>query len=859
MLPGKKIGNVTYFHVSVLEMMDHDIQAAVLAGVNLSGLNLGSDVNVIKIDVDLEDLSLLDYLDFFSAPFPVLLKSWRISLPRKTVVFRNYANSTNPPILHRKELLLGFDDPLRQQFRKVTLAAESLGLFDESKKIGYQEYWNQLVEDRGYCIVDNEFVPIANASESVGLPEPFDPKKINRHLTALNRHSLSAPVQALLRHDILNSNVSFFDYGCGQGTDVKGLNELGIIATGWDPHFAPTALKTSAEIVNIGFVINVIEDIEERIDALQAAFSYATKVVSVAAMLASNSRPEGTQFGDGYVTSRNTFQKYFTQSSLRDFIEQTLDDVAIPVGPGVFLVFRDKNLEQQFVQNKFTRKLKNNTFRVRAYRDLTQIRRRRGQPEASELSTEDSETLAYFWAKVIEFGRVPDLDEIERSTDVVKAFGSTRKALKLACTIYTQAAYLMAHEARKSDLVVLLALQKFEHKKSFSSLDLRLQRDIKSFFGSFTNAIDCATDWLFKISDVATINAACTEAFENGNGWLEESHSLQVHISLIEKLPIVLRVYIGCATIMCGDISSFDIVKVHIRSGKVSLLLFDDFENSPIPKLIQRVKVKLRQQDLEIFNYGDEFKPPLLFNKSRFINEEFFNYAEQIAFEEALVQHHLFDLSEHSPDENKFLSALRSARLEIVGMELTRSSTVPLLDDRCGVNFTYRHFIECGETQNKCSHANVPIEPDSYTAIHDLAVNVLDPVIEYFGAIKLTYGFCSHGLSKLISGKIAPKLDQHSSYEKNKSGAYICARLGAAVDFIVEDEDMLEVANWIVSNLNFDRVYFYGRDKPLHVSFSLNPSEQVTVMKSDLHTNRRIPRTMSKKDFLQRQSDNKFI
>ena len=64
MLPGKKIGNVTYFHVSVLEMMDHDIQAAVLAGVNLSGLNLGSDVNVIKIDVDLEDLSLLDYLDF---------------------------------------------------------------------------------------------------------------------------------------------------------------------------------------------------------------------------------------------------------------------------------------------------------------------------------------------------------------------------------------------------------------------------------------------------------------------------------------------------------------------------------------------------------------------------------------------------------------------------------------------------------------------------------------------------------------------------------------------------------------------------------------------------------------------------
>jgi hypothetical protein len=36
----------------------------------------------------------------------------------------------------------------------------------------------------------------------------------------------------------------------------------------------------------------------------------------------------------GYMTSRNTFQKYFTQAQLRDFIEHTLGEVAIAVGSG---------------------------------------------------------------------------------------------------------------------------------------------------------------------------------------------------------------------------------------------------------------------------------------------------------------------------------------------------------------------------------------------------------------------------------------------------------------------------------------------------------------------------------------------
>ena len=124
----------------------------------------------------------------------------------------------------------------------------------------------------------------------------------------------------------------------------------------------------------------------------------------------------------------------------------------------------------------------------------------------------------------------------------------------------------------------------------------------------------------------------------------------------------------------------------------------------------------------------------------------------------------------------------------------------------------------------------MPKEPDTYTALYELAINVLDPVIEYFGSIKLTYGFCSPDLSRAISGGIAPNLDQHAAHEKNRKGSYVCERLGAAVDFIVEDENMREVVDWISQNVPFDRLYFYGPDRPIHISFSPNPQREVVEL-----------------------------
>lgn len=67
---------------------------------------------------------------------------------------------------------------------------------------------------------------------------------------------------------------------------------------------------------------------------------------------------------------------------------------------------------------------------------------------------------------------------------------------------------------------------------------------------------------------------------------------------------------------------------------------------------LERVKIKMRDQDVDLFGYGELFEPPFLYRKSRFINEEYPGYPEQAAFDEALEQleaRGLFSLAGYGP------------------------------------------------------------------------------------------------------------------------------------------------------------------------------------------------------------------
>lgn len=823
---GKTVANQTYAHVDCLDLLPPQRRDAIGRAESLAGVLRGRDFNVVKLHVASQAVSLLDYPAFFDTPFPELHRSWHVDFRLSRVGRRSYLDSLNPPILHRKELLLPPDHPRRSEYVALTAEAESAGLFSDPCRIGFRDTWEQLIRERGYKVVGHQLIPLANEElESLSDSPPDDSGGVARHLTALARYGFSAPLQALARYGLVTPGISVFDYGCGRGDDVRGLLENGITAAGWDPHFAPDQPKQEAEVVNLGFVINVIEDFAERVEALRGAYSLTRGVLAVSAMLASQAVPNGKPYRDGFLTSRNTFQKYYTQGQLAAFIAHVLEEEPLPVSPGVFFIFRDKDLEQRFLSGR----QRSSTLLQRLSRpERVRVRVRVPRPDRDQIKYEaNREALETLWATWLRLGREPEKDEAPDLDKLVGSFGSLSRAEKFIAGLKDEALLKRARTARTADLTVYFALGQFSKRKPYKHLEPGLQRDVKALFGDYASAQAHARQALFSLADTSHLATACSEAAEQGLGWLEEGKSLQLHTNLIERLPAALRVYIGCGTVLYGDVQAADLVKIHIGSGKLTLMKFDDFAGKPLPRMVERIKLNLRSQDIDVFSYGEEFEPPYLYLKSRYINEEFPGYAEQVAFDEALTDLNLFDLSGFGPKPGEFDRTLAQHRWEVDGARLNRTRSIPDLDSPCGRYHTYRQLIECGDTWKRTKIKNRPKEPETYTALYDLAVHVLDPVVEYYGSITLTYGFCSSELARLIPRGIAPKLDQHAAHERNRLGNYVCDRLGAAVDFVVADESMREVANWIADNLQFDRLYYYGDQQPIHVSFSAHPKGEV--------------------------------
>jgi DNA phosphorothioation-associated putative methyltransferase len=619
-------------------------------------------------------------------------------------------------------------------------------------------------------------------------------------------------MQLLERFGFLNQEKTVFDYGCGKGDDVRNLKANAITANGWDPHFAPLEEKIESDIVNLGFVINVIENINERRQALSNAYQLATELLVVSAMIYNQNSFKGRQFEDGVLTSRHTFQKYFTQAELKEFIDHTLSADAIAVGVGIFFVFKDADAEQKFQSGRQRSRSK----LIRLVERQKTIKPPSKREERYQERLAAIQNLRLVW---LTLGRQPFKDEVQDLELLEQTFGSFAKAIRFMMEETDKDVLMQAQNNRLDDLLVYFALYSFSRKKPYRHLEQGLQRDIKVFFGDYEQAITQGKKLLFALADTAAIEKSCKQASEKGLGFYDNEKALHVISDNVELLPPMLRVYVGCGAMLYGDISRADMIKVHVHSGKLSILRYDDFA-ARLPKLMERVKIKLRVQDFDYFEYGEEYEPTYLYFKSKYLNEEHPDYAEQLAFDEQLESLSLFDFSGYGPKPSVFHQVLANSRWQVNNNQLVRSQKIPNLDDHCGSNFTYRDLIECGETWQKIKINNNPIQADSYTALYELAKNILDPVIDYYGMISLTYGFASSALTKHIKGRIAPKLDQHSAYEKNKKNEYICPRLGAAVDFIVEDENMLEVVEWIKDNLVFDRLYFYGVDRPIHISYN---------------------------------------
>jgi DNA phosphorothioation-associated putative methyltransferase len=556
--------------------------------------------------------------------------------------------------------------PNYDEFCLITQEGEQAGLYENARHIGFKASWEAIINSHGYELVDGRL--FRNSALAIDSNE----KKIDRDKTAIVRYELSSPMKTLAKNGFLEGQYSIFDYGCGRGDDLRELEAHGLDVLGWDPNFLPDADKVNADLVNIGFVINVIEERIERIEALQGAWELTDKLLVASAMLANESYlAKFTPFKDGIITSRNTFQKYYTQSELKLFIELSLDEQAVAVAPGIYFIFKDKELEQEFLQNRHRR---NHSWEHKSQPiDIKEAK-------TKLLFSTHNELFESFWQSCLLLGRCPAIDEFSKSDELIELLGTMKKAFRFCKGFYDTKDLAIAQQMRREDLLVYFAVGLFRKRKAYKHQSEQTKRDIQEFFGTYTDAQTQATELLFQIADVEKVEQECIEANETLPASVldcenDKFHSLTLHKKYLDLLSPQLRVYVSSALQLYGELDDIQLIKIHLTSGKLTLLGYERFYDSPLPQLKERVKIKMADQDVDFFDYITEDKRPVLLNKIEYIDESFTDFKIQKAFSKRLNKEMLkLDLNVSTVYLQQISALLGSSNFEISGYKLYKKN-----------------------------------------------------------------------------------------------------------------------------------------------------------------------------------------
>jgi len=155
---GKLTQNALYVHANALSGLPPVLRIYEGCATQLAGSI--QDVTIIKLHRYKSAISYLTYPHFDRDPHPALTRSVIVDLQHMTITQRNYQNSKNPSVLHRKELLVDSNYRLYKCFKKLTLQEERLDLLNSKLPIGTRSDWQGLLKKRGVKLVGHRVVPI---------------------------------------------------------------------------------------------------------------------------------------------------------------------------------------------------------------------------------------------------------------------------------------------------------------------------------------------------------------------------------------------------------------------------------------------------------------------------------------------------------------------------------------------------------------------------------------------------------------------------------------------------------------------------------------------------------------------------
>ena len=511
-----------------------------------------------------------------------------------------------------------------------------------SNKIGTRKAWEARIADAGLVLRGHRLTPADEEHVQVA-----------RHRTAIVRRDLSQPMQLMMRFGVVGPDRTVFDYGCGQGEDVAALVSQGFSAFGWDPHHAPEGPRTPADVVNLGFVLNVIEDPRERIETLKAAWGFTRQSLCVAVMLQGKTSTSGHKpYRDGFVTSRGTFQKYFEQQELQSLVASATGEKPLAFAPGIVVAFKDKDLEQEVLLRRHSRDYVTGDLPRPPYRERIVVTR-------PELRERIATALDALHVCAIRLGRLPDQEEapVEALTRISENRVSWQRAMDLLEEdLRADEIFAVARRLRRDDLLVHLALTQFPGAPKYRHLPRSIQTDLRFFFKGHSAALEESRCLLFAAGDRAGVRADIEAAIAGGLGGMRGVQHFRFRSPVLPRLSPRLRVLVGSAEVLQGGVESSDFVEIHLEAPRINMVTCDDI-NRHIPFIIERTQVDLGRLKVSTDRREPETMP--VYFKSRFMLSDDPARDRQIAFEKMMSATGLFAPNLREPEWSKVKARLQ--------------------------------------------------------------------------------------------------------------------------------------------------------------------------------------------------------
>lgn len=112
-----------------------------------------------------------------------------------------------------------------------------------------------------------------------------------------------------------------------------------------------------------------------------------------------------------------------------------------------------------------------------------------------------------------------------------------------------------------------------------------------------------------------------------GSSWGKKfSHSLLIHISVLDSLPTLLRLYEGCASATLGRPSEVNVIRFFFNKPQVSYLTYSNFDQDAHPLLKERIDICISTLNVTYQDFTQDDNPPILHEKDLLVKPDYPHY-----------------------------------------------------------------------------------------------------------------------------------------------------------------------------------------------------------------------------------------